>query len=154
MKIAEALVRIKDIKGKLNSLMTEISGELYYEQIDVNEPIPNVDPTINDFCSLSQELANYKNRINQTNAHNGLSAKIYRMEALRSMIKQLENLTRAKQVTVRLQRIDYEGPATKMSTFATYNVEALSKRVEAARAEIREIDLELQRLNWEIDLEE
>ena len=153
MKIAEALVRIKDIKGKLNSLMSDINREVSFEQIDANQKIPNKDATISEFCILSQELADIKTLINRTNTKHGLTAKIYRMEALRSTIKQLENLTLAKQQTVRLQRIDYEGPAVQVFTYATYDVAALTKRVEDARAEIREIDLELQRRNWEIELE-
>jgi hypothetical protein len=154
MKIAEALIKIKEVKGKLASLLVDISSEQYYEQLDVNEPIPNVDPLISDYCTISQQLADYKARINKTNIRHGLAQKIYRMEALRSTIKQFEGMTRAKQKTVRLHRVDYEGPATQLVTYTTYNVEELAARIDKARAEIREIDLDLQRQNWQLDLEE
>jgi len=154
MKIAEALVRIKDIKGKLASLLANISIEQNYEQIDVNEPVPNKDQEIEDFCFLTQDLADLKAKINKTNTEHGLTEKIYRMEALRSIIKQLEGMTHAKQRTVRLHRVDYTGPATQIYVYATYDVCKVLNRVENARLEIRALDLELQRLNWEIDLEE
>src|SRR5271157_1113787 len=154
MKIAEALVRIKDIKGKLANIMVDINRDAFYEQIDANAQVPTVEVLIDDFCLITQELANIKTRITKTNTNNGLTLKIYRMEALRSMIKQLENLTKAKQKVVRMQRIDYEGPASMISTFATFNVEELGREVESYREEIRTLDLELQRLNWEIDLED
>lgn len=154
MKIAEALVRIKDMKGKLATLVMDIHNEQSYEQIDQNESIPSIEDKISEFSFVSAELANLKDRINRTNTKHRLSEKIYTMEALRSTIKQLDCLTRAKQRTVRLQRVDYDGPATQIATFATYNVEKLAANLDVAHNKIREIDLELQRLNWEIDLEE
>lgn len=154
MKIAEALIRIKDIKGKLASTMYDIAGEQSYEQVDINAPIPNIDPFIEAYCSVSQDLAQLKNRITKTNAKYGLQEKLYRMEALRSTIKQLDGLTSAKQKSVRLGRVDYDGPAVQITTYATYDVAKLDARLEQARAEIRALDLELQKRNWEIDLEE
>jgi len=154
MKIAEALVHIKDMKGKLAELNREIMEEQTFEQVDASMEIPSVEQQLKDFVSLTKELASFKTRITKTNSKHGLTDKIHKMEALRSMVSRLEQLCRNKQVTVTLRRIDYEGPAVSISTHATYNVEQLTKEVNGARDQIRVLDLELQRLNWEIDLEE
>ena len=152
MKIAEALVRIKDIKGKLSELQRKIDADQLFERVQNDQMIPSIEGLLEDFLDVSEVLSVLKTRITKTNATHGLINKIHEMEKLRSIVSKLELLSRNKQEFVSLRHITYDQPAIPMSTFATYNVEDLIESLEAYRARIRELDLELQRLNWEVDL--
>ena len=80
--------------------------------------------------------------------------KINEMESLRSIISRLESLTSNKQDKVELKRVEYDSPPVSIHVLATYNVAGLTSELDAYRKRIRELDLELQQLNWQIDLEE
>ena len=74
------------------------------------------------------------------------------MEALRSLVSKLEELSRHKQVKTILKSVNYGDPPVKIATHATYDVEAWTEKLNAYRDRVRELDVELQKLNWEIDL--
>lgn len=152
MKLAEALVRAKDLKGKLSALHSEISMERSFEKVDAGQEVPNCEPLIADLVAVSEELRALKTRIDLTNAQHGLADKIHEMEKLRYLVNSLTNLSEAKQEIVHLRRVDFEGPALPVSTYATYNVENLKKQLQQYRDDLRSLDLEIQRLNWQIDL--
>lgn len=114
--------------------------------------VPSIEEQLSELVDVSLEIACLKSRIARTNAEHGLSIKIHTMEHLRSCVSKLEDLTRHKQVRVNLRAIDYNSPAVKLPRYATYNVAALTETVNGYRTRIRELDLELQRLNWEVDL--
>ena len=116
--------------------------------------VPNIDNLIADLIELSEDLSVFKTRIAKTNARHGLTDKIHEMEALRSTISRLEPLARNKQQSVHLNRLSYDGPAVPVPTYATYDVETLVETVDGLRDRVRVLDMDLQRLNWEIDLEE
>lgn len=152
MKLAEALVRVKDLKGKFAELQQVVYSDATFEVVDPDMEIPSIEDQLNELVSVSEEIASMKSRITRTNAERGLSIKIHTMEHLRSCVSKLEDLTRHKQIRVNLRSIDYNSPAIKLATHATYNVAKWTETVNGYRARIRELDLELQRLNWEVDL--
>ena len=153
MKLAEALVQMKDMKGKMAQLIRKIQFDQLFERVDESQVIPNnVDDFIDDYVTLSETLVDMKTRVATTNVENGLTVKIHRMESLRSLISQLESLTCNKQERLDLKHISYDKPPVPVSTFATYNVENLTLMLDNLRDEIRSLDLELQRLNWEVEL--
>lgn len=154
MKIAEALIHIKDIKGKLSTLQEEIHSDSSFELLNENDTIPSIEDKISLLQHLSVELASFKTRITKTNAKNGLTDKINKMEALRSIQAQLNGLTRNKQKTTVMRHIDYNDPAMPVTVFSTFNVSNLSKNLDLIQEEIRNLDLELQKLNWTIDIED
>ena len=78
--------------------------------------------------------------------------KIHEMEQLRSLVSQLEGLAHQKQSTVSLRGGGYDGSPVKIEMVATYNVENLSVKLDDIRKRLRELDLALQRMNWEVSL--
>lgn len=152
MKLAEALVRIKDIKGRINELTREASADSSFEQVEELSEVPSIEPVLEGLRLTIQTLSDLKVRIARTNVEHGLVEKIKEMEMLRSLISTLDPLARQKQKVVQLRRIDYEGPAQAMTTFATYNVATLTEELIVHRQRVRELDLELQRLNWQVEL--
>ena len=76
------------------------------------------------------------------------------MESLRSLISRLGGLLYNKQTKTELKRVDYDTPPVPIKVFATYDVSQLEAKMDGYRKRIRELDLELQKMNWQIDLEE
>jgi len=153
MKLAEALVRAKDLKGKLTSLHQELSMETQFEQVDKTQEVPNTQPLIDQMISVSEDLRALKTRIDLTNAKSGLADKIHEMEKLRYLVNTLNNLTSLKQEVTHLRRIDFDGPAQPVTTVTTFNVERLKLQLEVYQSSLRTLDLEVQKTNWQIDLE-
>lgn len=154
MKIAEALVRIKDLKGKFAELEKSFYNNTTFDLLDSEMEAPDLTPAIDDIIEVSENISKLKARVALTNVTHGLHNKIHEMEHLRSVVKRLGELTREKQSQVMLRTLNYGEATVKVTTVATYDVEKLIERVQGFRDRIREIDLELQRLNWEIDLVE
>lgn len=154
MKIAEALVQIKDLKGKVGELGRNFQMDALFEQVEELQEVPSSEEKIEEYLRLSQELGKLKARVAVTNAKHGLTYKITEMEQLRGTIAQLEVLARHKQETVRLSRAMYGEQQSKIRVVATFNVEALAEKLTAARKRLRELDLELQKTNWQVDLVE
>jgi len=152
MKIAEALVQVKDLKGKVAELTRRIQTDALFEQLDEGQEVPDISLLIEELVTLTRNLGNLKTRIARTNAQRGLVDKINEMAQLRSLVAQLDSLTNNKQSATKLRRIDYGEPHVKMTIVATYNVDEVSSSLDEMRSRIRALDLELQRLNWEVDL--
>lgn len=152
MKLAEALIRIKDLKGKSAELQRVVYDDATFDVVDENSVIPDIEESLTALVSVSQDTASLKSRITRTNAINGLTDKLHEMEHLRSLVSKLEPLSRNKQEIVSLRHINFNDAATKIPTRATYNVEAWTKNLNKYRDKIRQLDLDLQRLNWEVDL--
>lgn len=152
MKLAEALVQVKDLKGKVADLNRRIQNDAVFDQVDEGQEVPDTSLLIEELITLTRNLGGLKTRVARTNAQYGLVDKINEMAQLRSLVAQLEGLTNHKQSTTKLRRIDFGEPHVKMQVHATYNVEEVASRVEEMRNRIRKLDLELQRLNWEVDL--
>ena len=152
MKIAEALTKIKDLKGKSAKLHQTLMADATFQVIDSFIKAPDSEVTINELTQILEEIKNTKVKIDTANVKYGLTSKIKEMEQLRYAIKILEPLTFLKQETKKLERCDYDSPPSPVLTVATYNVSALTERVENMRNKVRQLDLELQRANWELDV--
>lgn len=152
MKLAEALVQVKDLKGKVAELNRKIQNDALFEQVDKGQAIPDISLLIDELVRLARNLGELKTRVARTNAQHGLVDKINEMAQLRSLVAQLEGLSEQKQSRTQLRRIDYGEPHVKVQVHATYNVDELASQVVDMRSRIRKLDLELQRLNWEVDL--
>lgn len=153
MKIAEALVRIKDLKGRCAELQRIIASDSKFDLIDDME-VPSIQNEINEFEKLSREISNLKTQITKTNSEHGLTQMIHDMEHFRSCVSKFEPLTRNKQHSVELRTVGFGETAQKIHTHATYDVEVMKDTVDIYRENVRKLDLKLQRLNWEIDLVE
>jgi len=154
MKIAEALVKIKDLKGKFAELTRVIYSDTTFELLDPKMEVPSIETQLGEMVSVSEEIARIKSCVAATNAKSGLTSKIHTMEHLRSCVSKMEELTHKKQSQIVLRTIDYGQPAMKIETRATYDVTAWTETINGFRTRIRELDLELQHLNWEVDLVE
>lgn len=154
MKIAQALSQIKDLKGKVSALQSRIMSGSTFQRVVADQKVPSIEDMLDEYVQLNKELRTLKSRLMRTNVLHGLHEKIHEMEMLRSIISQLDHLTGLEQEAVRLERVDYDGPAQPFTTYATFNVTELKIALDENRARIRELDMELQQSNWAIDLED
>jgi len=152
MKLAEALTKVKDIKGKIAELHRLTTADSSFQLLDAGQVIPSIEPVLNQLSEVLEELRFLKTRIDAANVKHNLADKIHEMEQLRYAIKALEPLTRLKQETKSLQRLDYSSPPVPVMTVATFNVSDLTSKLDNMRKRVRELDLELQRLNWQVDV--
>ena len=151
MKLAEALTKIKDLKGKVASLNLQINSDSTFQKLDELTEVPSVEGLLTELTEVLAELRSLKTKVDTANVKSGLADKIHEMEQLRYAIKTLEGLSRLKQETRSLTRLDYGTPPVPVTTVATFNVANLNSQLEVYRRRVRELDLELQRLNWQID---
>ena len=154
MKIAEALVRMKDVKGKIAETQRTIQMDALFKKVDESQVIPNIEGVILSLGSLAQELSTLKTRVAKTNAKHGLVEKIYEMDKLKYMVSALESHAKSKQETTSLEYVSYGDKPVPLTTYATFDVSELAAKVEGMKTRIREVDMELQKLNWQIDLED
>ena len=154
MKVAEALAQVKDLKGKISDVQTQIHTNYVFKKVTDLQEVPSINDLLDEFEQLNDALRKLKTRIAKTNVVNGLSTRLHEMEMLRYWVKGLEVLQHVKQETISLERVDYDGPAQPFTTYATFNVADLAAQLEEARLRIRKLDMELQQLNWSTDLEE
>ena len=154
MKIAEGLARVKDLKGLISGTLEDLRGEMTVQVLDEAEDVPQNDVKIESLTALSGELSALKDRIARTNARHGLSAKIHEMESCKYLVKALDPLSKQKQSTTTLYRAGFGEPADKVKVVATYKVDEVSDQVLGLRKKIRDLDMELQKLNWQLDLED
>lgn len=154
MKVAEALAQVKDVKGKIRDIQNKISREAYFRKLIDEQEVPSSEELINEFKDFSIVLSTLKDRIAKTNVESGLILKIHEMERLRYVIAALDNFADAKKETITLERIDYDMPAKPFTTYATFDVDVMAAYVEDSRIRLRKLDMEVQQLNWTIDLVE
>jgi hypothetical protein len=154
MKLAEALIKVKDIKGKLAEIQRKISSEAIFRKVDPAQEVPSIESDLCDLQTTAAELASFKNRIAKTNAMHGLSTKIYAMDALKFLISTLEAYTTVKQSRVDLEYVGMGERPIPLTTYATYDVAVLTTNIKSSKNNLRALDIELQKLNWEVDLED
>lgn len=154
MKIAQALSQIKDLKGKVNTLSSRIVSGRTFRRLVESQEVPSIEPLLDEYVRLNKELRTLKSRLVKTNVKHGLHKKIHEMEMLRSIVSSLNHLTEVEQERIDLERIDYDGPAQTLTTYATFSVSEMAAGLDENRARIRELDMELQQANWVIDLED
>lgn len=151
MKLAEALVHIKDLKGKIAEVSAKIDADCTFRKLLDSQDVPSIEEDIETLDVLVNELSTFKSRVAKTNAKYGLIYKMNEMDYLKFMVNNFDRLAKAKQ-----ERIDVEygglDQRNTVTTYATYDVVDMVERVDNMKSKIRQLDLELQKLNWEIDL--
>ena len=150
MKLAEALTKVKYLKGKVAGLQLQLQSDALFEVVDTSSPILILTETITELTQVLENLRQLKTRIDTANVKHGLADKIHEMEQLRYAVKVLDELTKHKQEVKKIDR--YSQTQSVILTVATYNVSELTGQVDTMRDRIRQLDLELQKTNWQVDV--
>ncbi len=150
MKLAEALVQRADIKKRLTEIQTRLAQNARVQ--DGETPHENPETILRE---LTEALSAYRTliqRINRTNAATQLSDgrtitdAIAERDVLLIEQRTLDALIKAA------SQVDFRYSRTEIKLVATVNVAEQRRALDAVAKTLRELDLAIQRINWEVDV--
>ena len=152
MKLAEALVQRADLKKRLTELQARLT-----QNVRVQEGETPLEPPDVMLRELSDDLTAYRTliqRINRTNAAtrlaDGRTITDYIAERDVLIIEQraLDTIIDAATET------KWRYTRTEIKQVVTVDVAALRQQLDAVSKRLREVDMAIQKANWEIELGE
>lgn len=155
MKIAEALILKSDMESKVSSLQSRITQNLLVQEGE--EVQENPEKLIEELKKVSKELSDLIGRIQRANASNmllkddGSSYDISIQEALvkkEGLIKLQNMLTYFAGESSPVDRYS----RSEIKILATVDADELQSQADSLGKEARELDIDIQRTNWQVDL--
>lgn len=148
MKLAEALSIRADLQRKVSQLKNRIKDSAKVQEGD--EPAESVEELFTEFGDCLSQLEELVFRINRTNMqtmHEGetLTHMIARKDVLSMRISVMREVLGHVTETDRYGR-------NEIRYVRTVDVAALRKKTDTYARQLRELDLQLQSLNWSVDL--
>ena len=149
MKLAEALALRAEMRTKMNNIQSRLNNNAKVQ--DGETPAENPYSLIEELNSVSDEMENLIKNINYNNCmtlENGVSLTdmIAEKDVLKEKITVMKNfLSNASAVVTRYSN-------TEIKILSTVDVAELQKKVDAMSKQLRELDMNIQRINWTIDL--
>ena len=149
MKLAEALALRAEMKTKMNNIQSRLNNNAKVQEGE--KPAENPYTLIKELDNVSNEMARFIKNINYTNCmttENGVSLTdmIAEKDVLKEKITVIKNfLSNAGAVVNRYSN-------TEIKIHSTVDVAELQKKVDAMSKQIRELDMNIQRINWTVDL--
>ncbi|MDE5557414.1 MAG: DIP1984 family protein [Ruminococcus sp.] len=149
MKLAEALALRAEMKTKMNNIQSRLNNNAKVQEGE--KPAENPYTLIKELDNVSNEMARFIKNINYTNCmttENGVSLTdmIAEKDVLKEKITVMKNfLSNAGAVVNRYSN-------TEIKIHSTVDVAELQKKVDAMSKQLRELDMNIQRINWTVDL--
>lgn len=151
MKLAEALVQRADIKKRLTEIQNRLAQNARVQ--DGEQPHENPEAILRE---LAEALSTYRTliqRINRTNAATPfgddgrtITDAIAARDVLLIEQRTLDALIKAA------SQVDFRYSRTEIKLVATVNVAEQRRNLDAVAKTLRELDLAIQRVNWEVDV--
>lgn len=149
MKLAEALALRAEMRTKMNNIQSRLNNNAKVQEGE--KPSENPYELIKELDSVSDEMTSLIKNINYTNCmttENGVSLTdmIAEKDVLREKVNVMKNfLANAGAVVNRYSN-------TEIKILSTVDVAELQKEVDAMSKKLRELDVNIQRINWTVDL--
>ena len=150
MKLATALSERSDAQTRLSELRGRLNNNARVQEGE--EPAEDPKDLLAELDTLTAKLEELVRRINLTNAATvnaqgeSLTALLARRDALKEKIGILRNFLDAAST------LAMRGMRTEIKIKSTVNVASLQKQVDALSKELRELDEQIQELNWLTEL--
>lgn len=145
MKLAEALLLRSDIQKKLASIQQRIQQNVLVQEGD--EPSENPQDLINEALELNKTLYNLIKRIHLTNAHG---------ENLINLLSRRDLLIAQHQVLQQAldhaQRDSERYSMREIKWLKTIPIAKIQKQADDISATLRQLNVDIQSTNWQIDL--
>lgn len=150
MKLAEALMERADLQKRFSQLKNRLSMNAKVQEGEA----PAEDPTVllNELDGIILQLEQLMIRINNTNANaadpNGetLTALLARRDCLRMKVEALREFLDDASATV------MRGTRSEVVVRSTVSVSELQRKVDTLSKALRELDMQIQSLNWTTEL--
>lgn len=149
MKLAEALLLRSDQQKKLASLKQRINTNVLVQEGD--EPSEDPKELIQQAFQLSQELQKLIGQIHYTNA----IAKLSDDRLMLDVLRQRDDLIEKHKILIQAiensdQRNRYSAREIKWTTLIP--VASLQRQADDISVKIRDLNIQIQAANWQIDL--
>ena len=150
MKLAEALLLRAEYQQKIGVLQARILANLKVEESD--NPLEDPDTLLKEACGVNARLCALVKRINARNMAAALPDGRTLAEALadRDALKNERNLLAA--VANHAMQKDFRLTHTELKTRVLMSVADLQKRVDDLSRDYRELDAQIQSVNWTVEL--
>lgn len=149
MKLAEALSIRKDLQSRINELTTRLMNNVKIQEGD--EPAEDPKDLLKELDSCLKQLEEMIYRINVTNMQTVSGAK-----TLTQLMAERDVLTKRLSV---MQEVFKQASSTgerysrsEIKYVTTVDVKAIRKQVDKLSSELRQLDIEIQSINFSTEL--
>ena len=153
MKLAEALALRADAARRVEQLRARIAASARYQEGE--EPAEDAGQLLEESTAVLDELESLVRRINRTNAAAVLDGSGTLTDALaRRDVLRLRHavVTTAADAAAGRDRGAVRQLRSELKMLSALPVAELRARADVLAREIREVDVRIQRANWEVDL--
>lgn len=150
MKLAEALLLRSEYQKKIENLHSRILVNLKVQEND--KPHENPDALLKEAFDLNEQLCVLIKQINARNNVVCLPNGMLLAEALadREMLMKKRNMLAT--IVARANERDYRLTHTEIKMCVTLSIGELQKQIDSFSRTFRELDTQIQALNWTVDL--
>ena len=151
MKLAEALLLRSEQQKKIENLQTRILANIKVQESD--KPLENPNELIKEILELSEQLCALIQKINARNNMALLPTGQSLSDAIveRDMLLKKRNILAS--VAAKTFEKDYRLTHAEVKMNVVVSVEETQKQIDALSKKFRELDAQIQGLNWTTDLE-
>lgn len=150
MKLAEALVQRADVKRRLTEIQNRLVQNARVQ--DGEQPYEDPSDILRELAEALKEYRTLIQRINRTNA----ATRMADGRTITDAIAQRDVLIIEQRVLDAFikaaQQVDFRYSRTEIKFVATVNVAEQRRNLDAVSKTLRELDLTIQRVNWEVDV--
>jgi hypothetical protein len=152
MKLAEALALRADAARRVEQLRARIVSSARYQEGE--EPAEDAVALLAEAGAAVDELESLVRRINRTNAvsHIGADGTITDALARRDALRLRHSVVTSAADAGRGQNVHARQLRSELKMLTALPVAELRTEADALARDIREIDIRIQRSNWEVDL--
>ncbi|MCL2861891.1 MAG: DIP1984 family protein [Firmicutes bacterium] len=150
MKLAEALILRADMKKQMERFVTRICGNCRIQEGDVPNEEPN--ELIKEYEKLVEKFEKLVADINNTNAvtKNAKGVSIMELIAKRDCLALKRNAYSS--IASQLRGYNVRASKSEIKFVNIVDAKTIEKKFAAVAAKYREVDSEIQALNWSTDL--
>lgn len=150
MKLAEALLLRSECQKKIESLQSRILANLKVQEED--RPHENPQELLKEAFELNDQLCALVKQINARNNIAALPNGTVLSEALadRDMLMKKRSLLAA--IAAKANERDYRLTHTEVKMRVTLPIGELQKQIDSLSRSFRELDTQIQAVNWTVDL--
>lgn len=151
MKLAEALLLRSEYQKKVENLQSRILANIKVQ--DNDKPLENPQALIDETFEISERLCVLIKQINVCNNNTLLATGQTLSEAIieRDMIMKKRNILAA--VAGKAQEKDYRLTHAEIKMNVAISVEEIQKQIDMLSKQFRELDAQIQALNWMTDID-
>lgn len=150
MKLAEALLLRSEYQKKIENLQSRILSNLKVQEND--KPHENPEALLKEAFDLNEQLCTLVKQINARNNVASLPNGTVLSEALadRDMLMKKKNLLAS--IAAHANEKDYRLTHTEVKMCITLPIGELQKQIDSLSRSFRELDTQIQAVNWTVDL--